>query len=167
MTPTLEPLAPFRDRLLVLSGLSHKTALKVPGEKGAGDHSRAGATYLTGVHPKQTEGLDLQAGISVDQIAAKELRQHTQLASLELAVDPTELVGVCEGGYSCAYINTLSWRTATTPLPMEHQPRAVFETLFGDNDSTDPAVRLARIQEDRSILDSAIKDVAQIGRAHV
>ena len=156
-TPTLEPLAPFRDRLLVLSGLANNDGDEIPG----GPHSRASAEWLTGVHPTQTEGVNLQAGISVDQIAAKELGQHTQLASLELAVDPTELVGVCEGGYSCAYINTLSWRTATTPLPMEYQPRAVFEALFGDSDSTDPAVRLAQMQEDRSILDSAIKDVAR------
>ena len=156
-SPTLEPLAPFRDRLLVLSGLAHNSGREISG----GDHSRASATWLTGVHPRQTEGADLHAGISVDQIAAQELGKHTQLASLELAVDPTELVGVCEGGYSCAYINTLSWRTPTTPLPMENQPRAVFESLFGDSDSTDPKERLTRIQEDRSILDSATQDVAR------
>lgn len=153
LTPILEPLAPFRDRLLVLSGLNHASGRALPGEN-TGDHARAGATFLTGVHPRKTEGADTQAGISADQIAAKELGQHTQHASLELAIDTPELLGQCEAGYTCAYMNTLCWRTPATPMPMENRPRAVFERLFGDNDSTDPAVRLRQIQSDRSILDS-------------
>ena len=161
LTPILEPLAPFRDRLLVLSGLAHNSGRALPGEN-TGDHARAGATYLTGVHPRKTEGADTRAGISADQIAAKQLGKHTQLASLELALDTTELLGQCEAGYTCAYMNTLCWRTPTTPMPMENRPRAVFERLFGDSDSTDPAVRLRRIQRDRSILDSVTRKVAHL-----
>lgn len=152
LTPTLEPLGPFRDRLLVLSGLAHNKALAEEGE-GGGEHARSSAVFLTGVHPKKTEGFDIRAGISVDQIAAKSFGKETQLASLELAIDSTDVVGVCDTDYSCAYSNTLCWRSATTPVPMENQPRAVFEHLFGDTDSTDAAARLARIREDRSILD--------------
>ena len=159
LTPILEPLAPFRDRMLVLSGLHDKPANLGPGEEGGGDHARAGGSFLTGVHPKRTEGADIHAGISVDQIAAKEFGKHTELASLELALDSTEFVGSCETGYSCAYMNTLSWRSPTNPVPMENNPRAVFERLFGDNDSTDPAARRRRIQKDRSLLDGVTQSV--------
>ncbi len=155
---TLEPLAPFKDRLLVLTGLASKPAMPLPGE-GTGDHVRAAATFLTGVHPKKTEGPDIRGGVSLDQIAATELGKQTQLASLELALDPNELIGACEAGWSCAYSNTLSWKSPTTPLPMENQPRAVFERLFGDADDTTPQARLARIREDRSILDSVGEEV--------
>jgi len=161
MTPTLEPLAPFRDKMLVLSGLAHKTALALAGE-GAGDHARAAATFLSGVHPKKTEGAGIQAGTTVDQFAAKELGKQTQLMSLELALDSTEVVGSCDGGYSCAYTNTLSWRSPTTPMPMENKPRAVFERLFGDSDSTDPKERIARIRRDRSVLDFVTEDVTRL-----
>jgi hypothetical protein len=160
LTPTLEPLIPFREHVTVVSGLRSKPAFPGPGE-GTGDHVRAASTFLTGVHPKKTEGPDIRAGISVDQIAAKELGKDTQLSSLELAIDPNELIGACEAGYSCAYSNTLSWRDPTTPLPMENQPRAVFERLFGDSDNTTQAARLARIEEDRSILDSLVQEVAR------
>jgi hypothetical protein len=152
MTPTLEPLAPFRDRLLVLSGLAANNGRAMEGE-GAGDHARAIAAFMTGVHPKKTEGSDIRAGISVDQVAAQELGKHTQLASLEVCVDATDMVGTCDAGYTCAYTNTLSWRSPTNPVPMENQPRAVFERLFGDSESTDPAERLARVKTQRSILD--------------
>jgi hypothetical protein len=158
LTPILEPLAPFRDRLLVLSGLDDNSARALNGESG-GPHARGGAGYLTGVHLKAAAGPP-RAGISADQIAARELGKHTQLASLELAVDSTELLGTCEGGYSCAYLNTLSWRSPTTPMPTENNPRAAFERLFGDSDSTAQADRLARIRENRSILDFFAKDVA-------
>ena len=161
LTPILQPLAPFRDRMLVLTGLNHETGRALPGEA-AGDHARAGATYLTGVHPRQTEGADVRAGVSADQIAARELGKHTQLASLELGVDAPDLLGQCEAGYTCAYMATISWRNETTPLPMENRPRVVFERLFGDSDSTDPAVRLRRIQQDRSILDSVTDKVAHL-----
>ena len=163
LTPTLAALKPFRDQLLVISGLVHQTAFPLPGE-GAGDHARAAACFLTGVHPKKTEGADIQAGISMDQIAAREVGRQTQLASLELGCDPNYFLGACDAGYSCAYGNTLSWRTTTTPLPVEIEPRAVFERLFGDASSTDAATRRARRQEDRSILDSLMEDVARLQR---
>jgi len=154
LMPILEPLAPFKDRMLVLSGLSHNFGGRARAGENTGDHARAGASYLSGVHPKKTEGADTQAGVSMDQIVAKELGKQTQFASLELCVDTPELLGQCEAGYSCAYMNSICWRTATTPMPMEDRPRVVFERMFGDSESTDPAVRLRRIKQDRSILDS-------------
>jgi len=163
LTPILKPLAPFRDQMLVLSGLDQKNANALPGEAGA-FHTRAMAVYLTGVHPKQTEGPDIAAGISVDQLAARELGKQTQVASLELCLDPVEAAGVCEPQFTCAYMNTISWRTPTTPMPMEDHPRVVFERLFGDSETTDPKARLARIQEDRSLLDSLSDGVAQFVR---
>ncbi len=148
---TMAPLEPYRDRLLVLSGLAQVNG-RALGD-GSGDHARAGATWLTGVHPKKTEGANIQSGISADQIAAKVLGQHTQFASLELGVESNQLAGSCDTGYSCAYTNTISWRGATTPLPVEIHPRAVFERLFGDGESTDAKARLAQLQKQRSILD--------------
>ncbi|HEY7679027.1 MAG TPA: DUF1552 domain-containing protein [Terriglobia bacterium] len=162
LSPILETLAPFKDRMLVLTGLALKNAdALLPGEGAVGNHSRASATFLSGAHPKKTEGADLEAGTTMDQIAANELGKQTQLSSLELCMEG-DLVGTCEAGYSCAYLNTLCWRSPTTPIPMETQPRAVFERLFGDSGSTDPAVRRARIREDRSILDSLIEDVSRL-----
>ena len=152
LSQILQPLAPFRSQTNVLTGLADKVAVPRPGE-GIGDHARASATFLTGVHVKKTEGADIRAGVSMDQIAARQLGAETQLASLELGVDSVETLGACDAGYSCAYTNTIAWRTATTPLPMENDPRAVFERLFGSTDSTDVAARLARIRQDRSVLD--------------
>ena len=160
---TLQPLTPFKNKLLIVSGLADAPAFPLPGE-GTGDHVRAAATFLTGVHPKKTDGPDIRGGTSMDQIAAGVLGTETVLTSLELAIDPNELIGACEAGWSCAYANTLSWRNPTNPLPMENQPRAVFERLFGDTDDTTPAARLARIQEDRSILDSLVHEVADFQR---
>ena len=153
MTPILEPLTAFRDRLVVVSGLSNEPAVARLGEP-AGGHGRIGGAFLTGVHAKPTEGADFETGTSIDQIAARHLSQFTQLASLELGLESSDLAGACDVGYSCAYVNTLCWRSPITPLPMEHNPRAVFERLFGDQDSTDPQTRRASIQRDRSILDS-------------
>ena len=129
-----------------------------PGE-GTGDHVRAAAAYLTGAHPKKTEGADILCGESMDQIAANFIGETTQIRSLEIAIDPNELIGACEAGWSCAYANTLSWRNATTPLPMENQPRAVFERLFGDSNDTSQAAREKRLSEERSILDSLLAEV--------
>ena len=137
---TLEPLNPFKDKVSVLSGLALKPAMPQPGE-GTGDHVRAAAAYLTGAHPKKTEGADILCGESMDQIAANFIGETTQIRSLEIAIDPNELIGACEAGWSCAYANTLSWRNATTPLPMENQPRAVFERLFGCLLYTSPSPR--------------------------
>jgi hypothetical protein len=157
----LAPLAPYRERMLVLTGLSNKQGDALPGE-GAGDHARAAAAYLTGVHPRKTEGADIQAGVSMDQLAARTLGSETQLASLEVSLDSREPVGACDPGYSCAYANTLSWRSPTTPLPMENDPRVVFERLFGSAESTDAAARGARRAEDRSILDVVTGKVARL-----
>ena len=152
LSPILGPLEPVRDQVCVLSGLADKPAIPLEGE-GVGDHARAAATWLTGVHATKTEGPDIRAGVSMDQIAARELGKQTQLASLGFAIDSVEVLGACDQGYSCAYTNTIAWRNATTPLPMENNPRAVFERLFGAADSTDPSARLARLRQDRSILD--------------
>ena len=160
MTRTLEPLAAFKDRMLVISGLDHQQAAGLNGEVG-GDHPRACTAWLTGTHAKMTSGADLRAGISADQIAAKEFGKHTQLASLELGLETPEVVGACESAYGCAYYDTISWRNETTPLPMENRPRAIFERLFGDA-GTDPKVRLAFRQEDRSILDAINFDVKRM-----
>jgi hypothetical protein len=154
----LAPLKPFQDQLTVVTGLESQPMFPLPGE-GTGDHVRAAAAFLTGVHPKKTEGPDIRGGTSIDQIAAAQFGQQTQLTSLELSLEPNELIGACEAGWSCAYSNTLSWRNPTTPLPMENQPRAVFERLFGDTDDTSQAARVARIREDRSILDSLVQEV--------
>ncbi len=149
--PTMKPLEAFRDRLNVLSGLAQINGQALG--DGPGDHARAGATWLTGVHPKKTEGANIHAGVSADQIAAREFGKATQFASLELGLEEPSLVGGCDSGYSCAYTNTVSWRSPTTPNPMEVNPRAVFERLFGDGDSTDPAARMKRLREDASVLD--------------
>jgi hypothetical protein len=159
-TPTMQALAPYRDKLVVLSNLAQING-RALGD-GPGDHARAGATWLTGVHPKKTEGADIHAGISADQIAARQFGNETQFGSLEIGLEEPQLAGGCDSGYSCAYTNTVSWRTPTTPNPMEINPRNVFERLFGDGDSTDPAARLAHMQQDRSILDFVRADVARL-----
>jgi hypothetical protein len=158
--PTMKPLEPFRDKLVVLSNLAQING-RALGD-GAGDHARAGATWLTGVHPKKTEGGDIHAGISVDQIAAKALANKTQFGSLEIGLEENYLAGGCDSGYSCAYTNTISWRGPTTPNPSEISPRAVFERLFGDGETTDPKARLARMAQDKSILDFVRSDVARL-----
>lgn len=160
ITPTMRPLAPFRGDMLVLSNLSLHTADALG--DGGGDHARAGAAWLTGMHPKKTEGAEIRAGISADQIAAKELGKQTQFASLELGIEEPSFAGGCDSGYSCAYTNTISWRSATTPNPVQISPRAVFERLFGDGESTDPAARRKRMRQDRSILDYVNADMARL-----
>jgi len=160
LSPILQPLAPYKDQLTVVTGLAHGQA--EPLGDGNGEHSRASATWLNGVHPKQTEGADVQAGMTADQIAAAGLGQDTPLPSLELAIDLDGLVGNCENGYSCVYLNTVAWRSATTPLPMENNPRVVFERLFGDGGTTEQ--RVAEMRRDRSILDSVTDDLAALER---
>ena len=158
---SLEPLAPFRSHVNILSGFACKPAMPHPGE-GTGDHVRAAAAYLTGAHPKKTEGADIFCGESMDQMAAQHIGDTTQIRSLEIALDPNELIGACEAGWSCAYANTLSWRNATTPLPMENQPRAVFERLFGDSEDTTQEARDTRLFAERSILDSLLTEVDRL-----
>jgi hypothetical protein len=161
MTPVLEPVSQFRDNMLVLSGLDQNQAEALPTDVG-GDHPRACTAWLTGTHARMTSGADLHAGISVDQVAAREFGKYTQLASLEMGLESAEVVGACESAYSCAYYNTISWRNETTPLPMENRPRVIFERLFGDSGSTDPNIRLARMKENRSILDAVLEDVSRL-----
>jgi hypothetical protein len=163
LSPILQPLQPFRKRLAVISGLDNRPALALQGEP-AGGHGRIGAAFLTGVHAKPTEGADFRAGVSIDQIAASRLADETELASLELGLESTDLAGACDVGFSCAYVNTLCWRSPTTPLPMENNPRAAFERLFGDSASTDSSARLARIESDRSLLDSVTEKVGDLQR---
>ncbi len=161
MKPVMRPLEPFRDRLTVLSGLANKHGDALPGE-GAGDHARAAGAFLTGVHPKKTAGADIRAGVSMDQIAARAFAQETQLASLELSLDSKEPLGACDPGYSCVYANTLNWLSETTPLPMENNPRVVFERLFGGSGTTDAAARQARMREDATILDAVSGKLARL-----
>jgi hypothetical protein len=159
-TPIMKALEPFREQLVVLSGLAQING-RALGD-GPGDHARAGATWLTGVHPKKTEGADIHAGVSADQVAAQELGKVTQFGSLEIGLEAPTLAGNCDSGYSCANTNTISWRSPTTPMPMEVNPRAVFERLFGDGDSNEPAARLAALKEQRSILDYVTADAARL-----
>ncbi len=159
LTRILAPLAPHRDNVLVLSGLAQNTALALG--DGGGDHARASATYLTGVHPKKTDGAGICAGTSVDQVAAAHIGNASRFPSLELACEDGRMVGSCDTGYSCAYSNTLSWRTPTTPLPPEVHPRAVFERLFGDVDEN-PIERRKRLVNETSILDYVLDDTRRL-----
>ena len=161
LSPTMAPLQPFKDQLTVVTGLSMDLA-EAMGD-GGGDHSRACGGYLSGVHVKKSDSV-VEAGISMDQIAARAFGRETQLSSLQLQMDDNSLVGSCDVGYSCAYSSTVSWLTPTLPLMTENNPRVVFERLFGASDSTDPKVRAARLRQDRSILDSVMDRVKQIQR---
>jgi hypothetical protein len=158
-SPTMKALEPFRDRLNAFSGLAQVTG-RALGD-GPGDHARATATFLTGVHPYKTGGADFQLGISADQIAARELGKYTQLASLELGLEPQPLAGNCDSGYTCAYMS-MSWRGPTSPLPAEINPRTVFERLFGDGDSTDPKARMIRLEHQKSVLDYLSTSLARL-----
>jgi hypothetical protein len=148
LTPTLEPLAAFREQMLVVSGLDVKAADLLPGERG-GPHARPCAAYLTGAHPFPDH-----VGISFDQLAARHLGQDTPLASMELGIDPPEWAGQGAGDYSGFYTSTVSWRTPTTPLPIQNNPRTVFERLFGDTDTLDPEAMRRRIENKGSVLDA-------------
>jgi hypothetical protein len=157
LTPTLAALAPYRDRVSVISGLA---CVPTPGRPG-GAHAKASTRFLTDVSPPTSETW-LDAGVSVDQIAARESGKHTQLASLELAMESGETAGACDVGFACAYTNTISWRSANTPLATENNPRIVFERMFGDSGSTDARSRRARIAEQRSVLDSVAAEAATL-----
>ncbi len=147
-TPILKPLEPFKDSLAVVTGLTRSHA----GSQ-VGDHAVSAAGFLTGVWPKRTEGEDVLANTTIDQIVAKQIGQDTPLPSIELATeDFTGYVGGCSPGFSCSYMNTISWSSPTTPLPMETNPRAAFERIFGEPGSREE--RLARIAKKKSILDS-------------
>ncbi len=160
MPATLRSLAELKERVLLMGGLADEAANLV---RSAGDHARSAGTFLTGV-PFTTGGAEVRAGVSVDQIAARETERETQLSSLELGIESNAMVGSCDAGSSCAYTNTIAWRNPTTPLPIENDPRAVFERLFGTTGTTDKTARLARIQRDRSILDFVGAEATSLGK---
>lgn len=155
LPPTLEPLAPFRERVQVFSGLTLDGGR--PHGDGPGDHARSAGSFLTAAHPVKTAGENIRAGISVDQVAAQRLGRATRFASLELGTEPGRLAGSCDSGYSCAYSSTVVWRSPTQPLPHEVSPRLVFERLCGDPDAPplDPETAARRARERRSVLDLA------------
>jgi len=154
-TPILEPLEPFRDSVVVVSNLTRAEVNS--------NHAVSSGCWLTGVPPKRTDGPDFRAGVSIDQVIARRIGQDTTFPSLEIATeDFSGLVGACDPGYSCAYMNTLNWQTETTPLPMEINPRVVFERLFGSGGTA--ADRLARMRTDRSLLDFVAGDLKSLSR---
>jgi hypothetical protein len=157
-SPILKALEPFRDRITIVSGLGQANA-ESQGD-GNGDHSRASSTWLSGVHAHRTEGADVQVATTADQVAAKELSKYTQLASLEIGIDDHHVVGNCENGYSCVYMNTISWRSPTTPNPNENNPRVVFERLFGEGGTA--SQRMSQLRKNRSILDSVTQEMARL-----
>jgi|TARA_B100002003_G_scaffold101342_1_gene94244 hypothetical protein len=163
-TPTLKALEPFRDHLLVLSGLDNTGARSRSGASGA--HAKPAGAFMTGIEPLPTTGSSsLQLGISMDQIVANTLGQETPLPSLELGLEGADTVngvGTCDVGFSCAYQNRLAWGGPSTPLPVETNPRVVFDRLFGNIDSTDPDVRRARLHRQGSIIDSVLDKVDRL-----
>ncbi len=153
LPPILEPLAPFRDQMLVLSGLKANWNYI---------HAGASGSFLTGTVRGGRNEVEIVADVSMDQLLARHFARDTQVASLELAMDPPNNAGACTGNLSCVYTHTLSWRSPTQPLPMEFNPRAVFEKLFGDSGSTDRAAREARLRQHKSILDSVNDKLATL-----
>lgn len=155
------PLAPFRDDITMIGGLTCNGG-RALGD-GAGDHGRAGAAYLTATHPKKTAGKDIHTGISVDQIAAQHLAAETPFASLELGCEDGVMGGNCDNGYSCAYSNSISWRSPVNPMPPEVRPRAIFNRLFGGDDYEPDPVRRAKQQKYRaSVLDVVLSDAQRL-----
>tara|TARA_B000000565_G_scaffold77682_1_gene55400 strand:+ start:938 stop:2269 length:1332 start_codon:yes stop_codon:yes gene_type:complete len=160
LSKTLSPLRNFQDQTVVISGLDHKNG-EALGD-GPGDHARAGASWLTGAHPKKTRGADIRNGQSIDQAIAQQIGQTTPLPSLEIGLQDVRMVGGCDSGYSCAYSNTISWSSPTTPLPYETNPRRVFERLFGDGETTDPKARAMQLKQNRSLLDFVLQDTQRL-----
>jgi Protein of unknown function (DUF1552) len=161
LTLSLSSLEPYREYLTIVSDTDlNNAAASSPAEEGA-DHTRSSAVFLTAAHPKMTEGADIFLGPSIDQLYAQKHGQDTPLPSLQLCIENVgSLSGACGYGYSCVYVNTISWSSPTTPLPMELDPRVAFERLFGDGGTT--AERLARRQADRSVLDTITQEVARL-----
>ena len=153
LTTILQPLEPFKDSLVVVSNLERAEVNS--------NHAVSSACWLTGIPPKRTDGPDFRAGTSIDQIVARQIGGDTIFPSLEVATeDFTGLQGTCDPGYSCAYMNTLSWQSPTSPLPMEINPRVVFERMFGGGST--PEARLDRMRTDRSILDFVVEDLKEL-----
>jgi hypothetical protein len=159
LSRTLEPLESLRSEVLVLSGFSQKKGFDMG--DGAGDHARSASTFLTGVHPYKTAGSNIRAGVSIDQYAAAKIGRHTPLPSLELGIDPGATAGNCDSGYSCAYSSCISWRTPTTPMAKEINPKLVFERMFGTGRLT-PKERARRDYLRTSILDLVRDDSARL-----
>jgi len=161
LSPTLEPLAKVRHQVQIISGLADASA--EAGPDGAGDHARAGGTFLTGVRVKKTAGSDIRAGVSIDQVVAGQIGHLTRFSSLELTCDAVRKAGDCDSGYACAYVYNLAWKSANQPLAPEHNPRFVFERLFGDGPPNERVANLRRRQEEQhSILDYVMQDAHRL-----
>src|SRR6266478_2090925 len=163
LSRTLQPLEKVRHQFQVISGLDDLNAN--PGPDGAGDHARAGGTFLTGVRIKKTAGSDIYAGASIDQVVAQQIGHLTRFPSLELSCDAVRKSGNCDSGYSCAYGYNLAWRSPTQPLSPEPNPRLVFERLFGVGSPSERVENLKRRQtEQHSILDFVLQDAEVVQR---
>ena len=163
LNSTMAPLKPLKDYLQVFSGLDHQHA--TPGLDGGGDHARANATLLTGVRARKTAGSDIQLGVSIDQVIANAIGHKTRFSSLELTCDKVRKAGQCDSGYSCAYLYNISWRSATTPMTPESNPRAVFERLFGAGSSKERKESYEQRKEtQKSILDFVLGDAKSLQR---
>src|SRR5712671_6387326 len=155
-TPSLKPLEPFREAIVVVTNLTRASTQ-------GGDHAVSAAGWMTGAAAKRTEAEDVRAGVTIDQVVARQIGQDTPFPSLELATeDFTGYIGACTSGFSCAYTNTISWSSPTTPLPMEINPRIVFERMFGRPGT--PAERRTRMKRDLSILDLITRDASRLRR---
>jgi len=159
-TQTLEPLSKLRDYLTVITGTDLNAAGAYTENEQGGDHFRSAAAYLTASHPKMTEGSDIHAGTSIDQLYAKRFGQDSPLPSLQLCIEDVDSTGACAYGYACVYSDTISWASPTEPLPMIRDPRVAFERLFGDGATAEE--RLQRRLLDRSILDGIVADIARL-----
>jgi Protein of unknown function (DUF1552) len=158
---TLRPLEPFRQDMLILSGLEQQNAAPL-GDEG-GDHARSLACFLTGAHPLKTDGANIRAGVSIDQVAAAQIGMRTRLPSLELGIDPSAQAGTCDSGYSCAYSSNISWKSANMPMAKEIDPRLVFDRVFGSTRQADsPIDRARRDRYEKSILDFVLEDARQL-----
>jgi Protein of unknown function (DUF1552) len=155
LSPILQPLAPFRDQMLVLSGL-HASWNYI--------HAGASGSFLTGTPRGGRNEIEIFADVSIDQLLARHFSNETQVASLELSMDAPANAGACTGNLSCVYTHTLSWRSPTQALPVEYNPRAIFERLFGDTGKTDWAAREARMRQHKSILDSVTDKLSNLKR---
>lgn len=162
LSHSLEPLAPLRDYITVISDTDLRPATAYSAAEEGADHYRSSAVYLTAAHPRMTEGSDYLSGTSIDQQYAQRIGRETPLPSLQLCMESVEASGACDFGYACVYADTISWASPTSPLPMTLDPRTIFETLFGDGST--PAERRARQQVDLSILDWISDDVARLRR---
>ena len=161
-TPTLSPLAPFRDHLTVITNTDLDNAAASTLSEEGGDHNRSTSVYLTAARPKLTEGSDVLAGISLDQLYAQQHGTDTPIPSIQLCIENVDGTGACGYGYACVYADTISWAAPNRPLPMERDPRVVFEKLFGDGSTAEE--RRSRQRMDRSILDVIVQDIGRLRR---